>query len=191
VRDDLDETRAMAASPSRLTAGATLNARYRLDTELGRGGMGIVYRATDLQLRREVAVKLLTSAAPLSEAPQRLLREGRAAAALNHPHIVSVYDTGEDHGVPYLVMELVAGDSLRDARLDFEQIVAVGVQICDALSHAHAHEIVHRDLQPENTLVADAGPPVVVKITDLGTAVPMRGSRETRESARLESLLAG
>src|SRR4030095_14316958 len=88
-----------------IAPGTILRDRYRLDSELGRGGMGIVFRSTDLELQREVAVKVVAESAT-ADAGQRLLREARAAAALNHPHIVSVYDVGEALGMPFLVMEL-------------------------------------------------------------------------------------
>ena len=96
-----DQARSSAFEP-----GAVLRQRYRLDSEIGRGGMGVVYRATDLELMREVAVKVVSEATS-TEACQRLIREARAAAALNHPHIISVHDVGEEQGVPFFVMELV------------------------------------------------------------------------------------
>ncbi|HEU4794261.1 MAG TPA: protein kinase, partial [Pyrinomonadaceae bacterium] len=99
-----------------LALGTVLRARYRLDSELGRGGMGTVYRATDLELEREVAVKVLSATSQTSEARERLIREARAAAALNHPHIVTVHDVGEENGLPFLVMELVPGPRLSQAR---------------------------------------------------------------------------
>src|SRR4030095_560923 len=98
------------------TLGSVLRDRYRLDVELGRGGMGVVYRATDLELQRDVAGKVLSANASTSDARQRLLREARAAAALNHPHIVSVHDVGEANGSPFFVMELVHGPSLAKAQ---------------------------------------------------------------------------
>src|SRR5262249_23893179 len=94
--------------------GVLLRQRYRLENELGRGGMGVVYRATDIELKRPVAVKGLSAAAP-PDARERLLREARAAAALNHPHIVSVHDVGESDGIPFFVMEFVQGPSLAKA----------------------------------------------------------------------------
>src|SRR5678815_6144405 len=113
---------------SSLTVGTVLGDRYRLESELGRGGMGIVFRATDLQLQREVAIKVLPSASSSPDARQRLLREARAAAALNHPHIVSVHDVGEVSGFPFLVMELVNGPRLSQARpTDISRVVAIAV----------------------------------------------------------------
>src|SRR3954471_4701270 len=104
--DDTIETRLLnteARSVARLGDGVVLNGRYRLGAELGRGGMGIVFRATDLQLDRQIAIKVLPEAAGSAEARVRLLEEARAAAALNHPNIVAVYDVGEDRGVPFFV----------------------------------------------------------------------------------------
>src|SRR5512135_2699595 len=94
--------------------GTTLQNRYRLDSELGTGGMGTIYRAYDTLLQREVAVKVLSASTLGTEGRARLLREAQAVARLNHPNIVSLYDAGESGGAPFLVMELVAGSSLRE-----------------------------------------------------------------------------
>jgi tetratricopeptide (TPR) repeat protein len=160
-----------------IAPGVVLRNRYRLDSEIGRGGMGRVYRAMDLELMREVAVKVLSEAAS-ADAPQRLIREARAAAALNHPHIISVYDVGEDLGIPFFVMELVQGASLANSfPRDLPRIVEVACQICDALDHAHTSSIVHRDLKPDNVLLSTGGG---VKLADLGLALPGYGTRISR-----------
>ena len=159
----------------RLTPGSVLNGRYRLDAELGRGAMGVVFRATDLTLRREVAVKALPQATGSPEARDRLFREARAAATLNHPRIVAVHDVGEQSGVPFFVMELIEGQSLGKVKpKDLAEIVAIAEQICDGLEHAHQHAIVHRDLKPENVLLGDGQR---VKIADLGLATAPSGSQ--------------
>jgi tetratricopeptide (TPR) repeat protein len=161
--------------------GAELSNRYRIDSELGRGGMGVIYRAHDLLLGRDVAVKLLVKsegkAGLGTTGRERLLREARSAAQLNHPHIVTIYDVivtpdsgpsnNEQDGNAFIVMELVEGASLH-ARppSNLEETLAVARQVCSALEHAHAHGIVHRDLKPENVLWA--GP--VVKLGDFGLA---------------------
>jgi tetratricopeptide (TPR) repeat protein len=164
-----------------LTVGHVLRDRYRLDEELGRGGMGIVYRATDLELERQVAVKILSASATTSDGRQRLLREARATAALNHPHIVAVYDVGETNGQPFLVMELVPGPRLSQARpKDLKRVVDIATQICDALSHAHSNSIVHRDLKPDNVLLSDSGEVSSVKLADLGLALPADAARISR-----------
>src|ERR1051325_4454372 len=160
-----DDLRATAAP----APGTILRERYRLDTELGRGGMGTVYRATDLELRREVAVKILSATSQTSDGRERLGRRARSAAALNHPHIVTIHDVGEASGFPFLVMELVAGPRLSQARpTEISRIVSIAVQICDALEHAHNNQIVHRDLKPDNVLLAGSTESSKVKLADLG-----------------------
>ncbi|MBC7902711.1 MAG: serine/threonine protein kinase, partial [Gemmatimonadaceae bacterium] len=123
------------------------------------------------------AVKVLSGASS-SEAHLRLLREARAAAALNHPHIVSVHDVGEEQGMPFFVMELVYGPSLAKARpVELPRIIEIACQICAALDHAHANNIVHRDLKPDNVLMSQTGQSGSVKLADLGLALPGYGAR--------------
>jgi len=176
--DDSQDTRILSRDEivnSAIVPGSILRKRYRLDSEIGRGGMGIVYRATDLELHREVAVKVLPTATSSTEARQRLLREARAAAALNHPHIISVHDIGEANGAPYFVMELVQGPSLAKARpAELSRIVDIACQLCAALEHAHANSIVHRDLKPDNVLLSISSNNGSVKLADLGLALPAR-----------------
>src|SRR5215813_1252061 len=170
-----DDTQYIAMPP-----GTTLRQRYRLDSEIGRGGMGIVYRATDLELMRQVAVKVLSHASSV-EARERLLREARSAAALNDPHIISVYDVGDASGTPFFVMELVEGPSLaKSPPVQLSGIVEIAVQICRALEHAHANQIVHRDLKPDNVLVSKVGLTPSIKLADLGLALPGYGTRISR-----------
>ncbi len=165
---------------SAISAGDVLRQRYRLESEIGRGGMGVVYRATDLELMREVAVKVLPGTS-YPEAGERLLREARAAAALNHPHIISVHDVGVSQGMPFFVMELVHGPSLsRERPAELARIVEIACQICAALDHAHANSIVHRDLKPDNILLSSVGDSPSVKLADLGLALPGYGARISR-----------
>ncbi len=138
--------------------GAPRGARYRIDGELGRGGMGIVYKATDLVLDRTVALKVLPD--QLRDNPQALrnfLREAKAAAKLNHPNIVTVYDAGEQDGRTYIAMEYVDGTTLKAivkqrGPLSPRAIVHVLAQVCEGLHYAHAHKIVHRDVKTANTM---------------------------------------
>ncbi len=161
--------------------GTILRDRYRLDSEIGRGGMGTVYRATDLELQREVAVKVLSGSGQTSDGRERLIREARAAAALNHPHIVTIHDVGEAGGVPFLVMELVAGPRLSQAKpTDLARVIDIAVQICAALDHAHTNSIVHRDLKPDNVLLSGTSSTSNVKLADLGLALPAHGARISR-----------
>src|SRR5262245_12403959 len=145
---------------------------YEIVALLGRGGMGEVYRARDTRLGREVALKVISGEA--ARDPDRLRRfelEARAASALNHPHIVTVYDVGAEQGSPYIVAELVEGRTLRsvleDGALRPEQIVDIAAQITDGLTAAHEASIVHRDLKPENVMITRDGR---AKILDFGLA---------------------
>jgi eukaryotic-like serine/threonine-protein kinase len=148
--------------------GTLLNKRYRVEAQLGQGGMGIVYRARDTLLDRDVAVKLLSEDSRLgSQGRARLLREAQAAAQLNHPNVVSIYDAGQANGRPYIVMELVDGESLYDRKLThLAEILKVMAQVASALDHAHSHQIIHRDLKPENIIVHN----LQAKLTDFGLA---------------------
>jgi tetratricopeptide (TPR) repeat protein len=151
--------------------GRLLNDRYRLDAELGQGGMGVVYQGYDTLLDREVAIKILSeqSKARLGSAGRaRLLNEAQSAARLNHPNIVSIFDAGEAGGLPYIVMELLQGESLHDLRPDsIPQILSIARQISAALHHAHSLGVIHRDLKPENIVVLNNGK---IKLTDFGLA---------------------
>jgi tetratricopeptide (TPR) repeat protein len=156
------------ADAAELKLGTLVNARYRLDAELGQGGMGVVYRAHDKLLERDVALKILSKAGLGTEGRARLLHEARAAARLNHPNIVGVYDAGEAERLPFIVMELVEGQSLYDRMPEtLDETIAIARQICTALDHAHASGVVHRDLKPENVLITPDG---AVKLTDFGLA---------------------
>jgi len=148
-----------------------LKDRYELIRQLGQGGMGVVYEAHDNLLDRQVAVKLLSENSQSrlgSEGRARLLHEAQAAARLNHPNVVSMYDAGEDKGSFFLVMELIDGESLYDNKpQDLDEIISISRQVCAALSHAHQHGIIHRDLKPENIIVTSSGR---AKLTDFGLA---------------------
>ncbi len=165
-----------------LTIGSRLGP-YELTAAIGAGGMGEVYRARDTQLGRDVAIKVLPSF--LSADPDRLRRfeqEARAAAALNHPNILVVFQLGTHDGVPYLVSELLEGSTLREplqrGALPIRKAIDYGVQIARGLAAAHEKGIVHRDLKPENVFVCKDGR---VKILDFGLArlLPRRGEVET------------
>ena len=148
-----------------------LNDRYKLGQELGRGGMGVVYRAHDPVLDRDVAVKLMNQTGLGTEGRVRLLNEAQAVAKLNHSNIVTVHDGGELDGTPYIVMELVEGKSLHENPPDgFESMLSVVKDISSALEHAHSHDIIHRDLKPENVVIAPDG---TAKLMDFGLARSM------------------
>ncbi|HET7518744.1 MAG TPA: protein kinase [Actinomycetes bacterium] len=153
--------------------GRILDGRYQLGSLLGVGGMASVYVATDRLLERQVAVKVLSpSDAQDPVFVERFRREARAAARLNHPNIVAVFDSGADADQPYLVMEYVPGQSLaqllaRQGRLAPRRAVELAIQVGAALAAAHAQGLVHRDIKPANVLV---GPDGQVQVTDFGIA---------------------
>jgi serine/threonine protein kinase len=154
-------------------SGRTLGGRYRVEGELGRGGMAKVYRGTDNVLGRPVAVKVLSPQyAQDANFVTRFRREAQAAARLNHPNLVQVYDTGSDDGVHYIVMEYVEAKTLADyltggGRIMPERAVELAEAVCDALSVAHAQGVIHRDVKPANIMVTRDGH---VKVTDFGIA---------------------
>jgi eukaryotic-like serine/threonine-protein kinase len=147
---------------------------YAIRTPLGTGGMGIVYRARDERLHRDVAVKILKSGD--EDTGRRFLREAQTASALNHPNIVTIYDIGTAEGCgPYLAMEYIEGTTLRDllsgGRLDTATVLRYSLQLALALSRAHAASIVHRDLKPANVMVTEEG---TLKVLDFGLAKPLQ-----------------
>ncbi len=147
---------------------STLLNRYKIESELGKGGMGIVYKAHDALLNRAVAIKFLNTSGVGTEGKARLLQEARAAAQLNHPNIVSVYDAGEADGSSFIVMELVKGDTLRKTEQpNLPEALLMARQICLALDHAHSNGIIHRDLKLENIVITNTQ---TLKLMDFGLA---------------------
>lgn len=153
--------------------GQVLGGRYALGGLLGTGGMGQVYRARDRVMERTVAVKVLSAVSGQDlELVARFGREARAAAALNHPNIVAVFDSGADADVQYLVMEYVEGQSLAgllrpQGVMEPRRAAEIGHQVCQALAAAHAAGLVHRDITPGNVMIDPAG---LVKVADFGIA---------------------
>ena len=150
---------------------SALKSRYRLDRELGRGGMATVYLANDLRHDRRVALKVLHPELSSSLGPDRFLREIKLAARLNHPHIVPLYDSGEAGGFLYYVMPVVEGESLRDrllrdGHISTEESLQLVRGIASALDYAHRQNIVHRDIKPENVMLQDGE----ALVTDFGIA---------------------
>nr|WP_239460748.1 Stk1 family PASTA domain-containing Ser/Thr kinase [Lactobacillus gallinarum] len=168
-----------------------LGERYRIIDTLGEGGMANVYLAEDIILQRKVAVKILRL--DLQNEPQtqaRFQREALATSELSHPNIVSVLDVGTDHGLPYMVMEYVDGPDLKEyirqnAPLDLHEVIRIMDQILSAVALAHKHNVIHRDLKPQNILMDKRGN---IKIADFGIAVALNQSSVTQTNSVMGSV---
>jgi serine/threonine-protein kinase len=167
--------------------------RYQLTRELGRGGMGVVYLATDTVLQREVALKEL----PLhlggaTDLSKRFRQEARVLAKLSHPCIVQVFDLVEDEGRLWIALEFVRGGTLADAMryaggaLAWPEVARIGRQVAEGLAFAHAQGVIHRDIKPMNVLVTDARPPLA-KLTDFGLARLVESTEHTQPGSLLGS----
>ena len=170
--------------------GQILGGRYRLIELLGSGGMATIYRATDTELGRDVALKLLRPEYLRDpDFSARFRQEAQAAASLSHPNVVTVFDFGEDPSGPYIVMELVDGEDLatilrRSGALPPRQVARIGAGVAHALAAAHARGLVHRDVKPGNVLIGTDGR---VKVVDFGIARAISEAQVTlpgRRSAR-------
>src|SRR5208283_3438142 len=153
-----------------LTTGTKLGP-YEIESPLGAGGMGEVYRARDARLGRTVAIKILPAhLSSNAEAKQRLEREARAISSLNHPNICTLYDVGHQDGADFLVMEYLEGETLADrlakGPLPPEQVLKYGIEICEGLERAHRGGVTHRDLKPGNIMLTKTG----AKLMDFGLA---------------------
>ena len=138
---------------------AAIADRYTVEREIGRGGMAVVYLAQDLRHGRSVAIKVLFPEFAASIGAERFAREIGISAVLQHPHIVPLYDSGDADGLPFYVMPFIDGESLarrlkREGRLDVAEVVRIGREVAEALGHAHAHGIVHRDIKPDNIMMS-------------------------------------
>ncbi|MEK7432914.1 MAG: serine/threonine-protein kinase [Cyanobacteriota bacterium] len=171
---------------------------YTIEKELGRGGMGVVYLATDRRLDRKVAIKVLNissgnekSEVPFEEIVERFQREARAVAKLTHPNIVNIYDVGNENESYYMVMEFVDGKSLYDRLvsevMDIEVVLNIGIQIASALDFAHENGIIHRDIKPANIILSKKG---ISKLMDFGIAqLGQNSKRLTQSGTMLGSIL--
>jgi serine/threonine protein kinase len=164
--------------------------RYAIQSELGRGAMGVVYKAKDSALERTVAIKTVNMALEKDGAEKyeaRFYQEARAAGSLNHPNIVTVYDVGKEGNVAYMAMEFIEGVELRSMlgegkALPVSQAVSIAVQVAEGLAYAHEHGVVHRDVKPANIMVVGDGP---VKITDFGIARMRAAADELTQTGML------
>ena len=155
--------------------GSVLSGKYQIEKKIGEGGFGAVYRGTDTNLKRPVAVKILKEDGVGEAFKTRFLRESESMAKLNHPNIVTVFDYGEHNKLPYLAMEFVNGPSLKDLAmksvLSLQQVLGFAQQICSAMAYAHSHHIIHRDLTLKNIMVNQIeSEPDQIKILDFGLA---------------------
>jgi eukaryotic-like serine/threonine-protein kinase len=176
----------MAGEVDEIVLGERVLGRFTLLERLGAGGFGTVYSAWDERLQRHVAVKAIEVR---GEAGRRVMREAQAAARLNHRGIVTLYELGEDDRHAYLVSELAHGETLdelaREGRISDREVALIGAELCDALEHAHAHGVVHRDIKPQNVVVRPADEPLPpgsarAKLMDFGIAHLHDAPRLTR-----------
>jgi TolB-like protein len=168
-------------APDTFAKGSLVAGKYRIEGMIGRGGMGIVYRAEDTKLRRIVALKFLPEELALDRrAVERFEREARAASALNNPHISTIYDIDEHEGRSFMALEFLEGKTLREyllgGRLDIGRIIDIGIQVASGLEAAHAKGIIHRDIKPGNIFMTDSGQ---AKILDFGLAKVLPGRLPT------------
>ena len=183
--EDVLEARLLAPSTDPKAIGRI--AAYEIHDLLGRGGMGIVLDAFDTVLHRRVAIKVLSPQLATSQtAHRRFLREARAAAGINHANVVTVHAVDEQAGMPYLVMEYVAGRTLRNrirlGPLDLATMLRIGAQIAAGLAAAHQHGVIHRDIKPANVLLEDGVERV--KISDFGLALVLLDNTQASSADR-------
>src|SRR5690349_15734457 len=162
--------------------GQRLSNRYDIKSELGRGGMGVVYRASDPLLNRDVAIKLIPPTLLNPETEQRFQREAQLVAQMDHPAVVPIYDFGKHDGSLFFVMPVVEGTNLRwfqrDGAVILGEVIDIGIQVADALEYSHSRSVTHRDIKPENIMVVrEDGGRLRVRIMDFGLA---RGAAESR-----------
>ena len=186
--DSDSQTVSISESPGELHLGATLKGKYRIIGEVGRGGMGVVYKAEDIRLRRTVALKFITSPSAMSwEARERLLHEAQAVSELDHPNICTVHEFDKtEAGQMYIVMAFYGGESLKNkirrGPLTVDEAIETTIQVARGLEKAHHRGVIHRDIKPANILITEDG---IVKIVDFGLAKLAGATHVTRIGSTL------
>ena len=187
--EGLSLTRTITPFPTAVTKGESFAGRYEILDELGRGGMGIVYKASDTKLKRIVALKFLPPELTVdSETKDRFAREAQAAASLDHPSICTIHEIDEADGKPFISMAYIEGQTLRErirtGPLPEDKSLEIAIQVADGLEEAHKKGIIHRDIKPANVMITPKGR---VKIMDFGLA-KLSGARATREGVVMGTL---
>ncbi len=180
-------TKTLVTPGAGVPLGILLAGKYRIHEEIGHGGMGIVYKAEDVQLKRSVALKFLPPELSSNmEARERFLQEARAAAALSHPNICTIHEVGESEDKPFIAMEYIEGENLREklrkGRLSIEEVLTITIEVAEGLEKAHQRGIVHRDVKSANIMVTDSGQ---AKIMDFGLAKLRGGTVFTKQGSTL------
>jgi len=180
-------TKTLVTPSTGVTLGSLLAGKYHILEEIGHGGMGIVYKAEDMKLKRAVALKFLPpELSSNAEARERFLQEARAAAALSHPNICTIHEVDESEDKPFIAMEYVEGENLREkirkGLLPVEEVLAITTEVAEGLEKAHQKGIVHRDIKSANIMVTESGQ---AKIMDFGLAKLCGGTAFTKEGATL------
>ena len=182
-------TKTVEVPSEELSVGTTFAGRYKIVKELGRGGMGVVYKTQDTKLKREVALKSLSPQLMGDETKVRFVREAQAAAALNHPNICTVYEIDESKGKSFIAMEFIEGQTLKEKTtmrpLNLNEALDIGIQIADGLRHAHDKGIVHRDIKSSNIMIKKNGQ---AKVMDFGLAKLIGSTMVTREGTTLGTI---
>ena len=178
------ETMTIQQPPKFISRGSTFAGKYRIVEPIGKGGMGVVYKAEDTKLKRTVALKFLPpELAESPEAGERFIREAQAAAALSHPHICTIHEISEEEDQSFIVMEYIEGQSLRQkilkGPLDQTEALNIAIQVAEGLEEAHKKGIVHRDIKSGNIMLTEKG---TAKVMDFGLAKVFSGSLITREA---------
>ncbi len=190
LKNRLSVTKTLETGYKVLSEGKIFAGKYEIVGEIGQGGMGVVYKAKDLKLKRTVALKFLPPEfMRLPDARERFIREAQAAAALSHPNICTIHEVEEADGQPYIAMEYVSGESLRQkvakGPLAADAVVDIAVQVADGLEAAHQRGIIHRDIKSANIMVNEKGQ---AKIMDFGLAKVLGGEQLTREAVTIGTI---